>query len=299
MKPAQKVLVLGATGMLGHMLFSVLSENDAFQTYATVRKSEDLYQHVRPRMHARILSCVDANDFDSIRRTLASLHPDVVINCIGIIKQHQMANDPVVSITVNSLFPHLLSNECGAIGARLIHISTDCVFSGAKGLYTEQDPSDAIDLYGRTKFLGEVNAPHCTTLRSSIIGHELSTSHGLLEWFLKSENNVRGYSKAIFSGFPTIEFSRIIADYVLPNPELSGLYHVSSNPISKYELLKLIGARYDKAVTIQRYDGIVCDRSLNSEKFQAATGYAAPSWTHLITLMHRDARGRSYQLGGK
>jgi dTDP-4-dehydrorhamnose reductase len=298
MKPAQKVLVLGATGMLGHMLFSVLSENNAYATYATVRNTDALYLHLRPKLHARILPGIDANEFTAIHRTLTSLRPNVVVNCIGIIKQQKQANDPIISIKANSLLPHLLSNACSAIGARLIHISTDCVFSGMKGLYTEQDPSDAIDLYGRTKILGEVNAPHCTILRSSIIGHELSTSHGLLEWFLRSKSAVRGYSKVKFSGFPTIEFSKIIADYVIPNTELSGLYHVSSEPISKYELLKLIAVRYDKPVTIQPYDGIICDRSLNSEKFKAATGYCAPSWEHLITRMHRDACSRSYQFGG-
>jgi dTDP-4-dehydrorhamnose reductase len=298
MKPAQKVLVLGATGMLGHMLFSVLSENDDLKTYATVRKADVLNQHVRPQIRARILPGVDANDFTSIHRVLTSLHPDVVINCIGIIKQQSQANDPVISISINSLLPHLLSKACGAIGARLIHISTDCVFSGTKGFYTEQDHSDAIDLYGRSKFIGEVDAPHCVTLRSSMIGHELCTSHGLIEWFLRAQNTVQGYSKVIFSGFPTNEFSRIIADYVIPNTELSGLYHVSSEPISKYDLLKLIGQRYDKPVTIQPYNGIVCDRSLNSERFKAATGYCAPSWKQLITQMHRDASFRSYQFGG-
>lgn len=295
----KKVLVLGATGMLGHVLLSFLSEKTFYRVFATVRNPGRHFSLLSPLAGVKIYEGVDAGQFDTVHRVLSALCPDVVINCIGIVKQHPLAEDPIASITVNALFPHLLSKACSEIGSRLIHISSDCVFSGTKGNYTEQYSPDPADLYGRSKFLGEVSCSHCTTLRSSLIGHELESSHGLLEWFLSRKGPVNGYSKAIFSGFPTIEFSRIISDYVIPNTNISGVYHVSAQPISKYELLKLIAERYGKAVAVIPDDSMACDRSLDSTRFQAITGYAAPLWNQLIAQMHDDAITRPYYHGGK
>ncbi len=245
-----KVLILGAAGMLGHKLFTLLSECDNLKVDATVRSLEES-RWFSQELLAKIYENVDVDNFDTVIRVIADLKPDVVINCIGIIKQMAAAQDPIISISINALFPHRLALACKAADARMIHISTDCVFDGAKGNYSENDQSDAADLYGRTKFLGEVYYPHCVTLRTSIIGHELKGKHGLIEWFLAQKGKVRGFINAIYSGFPTVEIARIISEYVIPNPDLKGLYHVSSNPISKYDLLKLVSERYKKSIEVE------------------------------------------------
>jgi len=284
----KKVLIFGATGMLGYSLFRQLSQLKNLEVHATVRGLEGLSSWFDSKLLVNIRENVDADNFDSILRILADIKPEAVINCIGIIKQLQMANDPIISININSLFPHRLALACAASDARLIHISTDCVFRGTMGNYTENDYSDATDLYGRTKFLGEVYYPHCITLRTSIIGHELKGKYGLIEWFLAQNEKARGFTKAIYSGFPTVEIARIIADYVIPNRDLTGLYHVSSDAISKYELLCLVAKQYGKKTKIERYDDFVCDRSLDSSRFRNATGYKPPSWPELIDKMYQD-----------
>lgn len=170
----------------------------------------------------------------------------------------------------------------------MIHISTDCVFSGTKGNYTESDVSDATDLYGRTKYLGEVEYPHCVTLRTSIIGHELRTDLSLVDWFLNQTGTVKGFTKAIYTGFPTVEMERIITNHVIPNEDLRGTYHVSSAPISKYDLLSLVKSVYRKQIDIEKFDNFVLDRSLDSSKFQLVTGYKPPSWDTMVEDMYAD-----------
>jgi dTDP-4-dehydrorhamnose reductase len=231
---------------------------------------------------------VDADNFDTVIRALASIQPDVVINCIGLIKQLPIASDPLSAITVNAQLPHRISLISRAAGARMIHISTDCVFNGMNGNYTEDDLSSAEDLYGQTKYLGEVSYPHCVTLRTSIIGHELKGRYGLIDWFLGQQGIIRGFTKAIYTGFPTMELARVISDYILPNEELNGVYHVSTDPISKYELLKLVAEKYGKRITIEPYDDFALDRSLDSSRFRSLTGYVTPTWSHLVDAMYHD-----------
>lgn len=291
----KKIVILGATGMLGHTLFARLSEQKNLDVYATARNKEALSQWFTPRLLEKIFSDVDADNFVSIVKILGEVKPDTVINCIGIIKQLPEAQDPIASITMNALFPHRLAAACKAARARMIHISTDCVFSGDKGNYTEKDRPDAVDLYGRTKLLGEVEYPHCITLRTSIIGHELKGKHGLIEWFLSQEGKVRGFTHAIYSGFPTVEMARIISEYVIPNKDVKGLYHVSSHPISKYDLLRLVAERYGKKIEIEQYDDFCCDRSLDSGRFRSLTGYNPPSWPELVEKMYHDMHGNSEQ----
>lgn len=281
----RKVLVLGATGMLGHTLVRKLSGRGDMEIHASCRSLAGFPDSSAWSLGERLHVGVDADNFDSVLQVLAKIQPDVVINCIGIIKQIEAAQNPLISITINALFPHRLALACKVAGSRLIHISTDCVFDGRKGNYKEDDPSDAIDLYGRSKFLGEVAEPHCITLRTSIIGHELKGGYGLIDWFLAQEGTVRGYTKAIYTGFPTVEMARIIADYVIPNRELSGLCQVSSAPISKFDLLRLVAKRYGKRIEIKPYDGFVCDRSLDSARFRAMTGYVPPSWPEMVETM--------------
>jgi len=217
---------------------------------------------------------------------LHQIRPDVIVNCIGLTKHKAGAEDPLSAIPINTLLPHRLAKICSSLGSRLVHISTDCVFSGEKGSYTESDFSDARDVYGKSKALGEINSPNAITLRTSIIGHELNSAYGLLEWFLSQDVKCRGFRCAIFSGLPTIVLAKIIRDVVIPAKKLSGIYHVAASPINKYDLLKLIASEYGKAISISPDDTFVVDRSLSAAKFNADTGYLAPEWPELIRLMH-------------
>ncbi|WP_407313718.1 dTDP-4-dehydrorhamnose reductase family protein [Desulfosporosinus sp. SB140] len=290
-----KVLILGGSGMLGHALFRFLSEDLRFEVYTSARSSKELSNWLPTERKKMVLQNVDIHHEDSLVKVFSEVKPDLVLNCIGIIKQVAEAQDPLTTITTNALLPHRIALLCGAAGARMIHVSTDCVFDGKKGSYTERDFSDATDLYGRTKFLGEVDYPHCVTLRTSIIGHELKGSYGLVEWFLKQEDAVCGFRKAIFSGFPTVELARIIRDYVIPHPEMTGLYHVSSHPITKYDLLKLIAEQYGKKVLIEPDNSVQIDRSLDSARFRTLTGYNPPAWRDLVHEMYKDYLQGPYQ----
>ena len=193
---------------------------------------------------------------------------------------------PLAAIPVNAVLPHRLARLCALAGARLIHLSTDCVFAGDKGMYREDDLPDAQDVYGRTKLLGEVDYPHALTLRTSIIGHELASHHSLVCWFLSQHGPVRGYSQAIFSGLPTVEIARVIDKYVLDRPELHGLYHLSAEPIDKLSLLQLVAKTYGKENEITEDRSMVIDRSLDSTRFRSATGYRPEPWPDLIRRMH-------------
>lgn len=284
----KKILILGGTGMLGHTLFTHLSGHGDYDVYATARVAAELPFWFPPSLLKKIRTGVDADNFDTVIRALAAIQPDIVINCIGLIKQSDTAKDPLSAITINSQLPHRISLICRVNNARMIHISTDCVFNGTKGDYSEEDIADAQDLYGRTKLLGEVSYSHCLTLRTSIIGHELKGYLGLVEWFLSQRQQVRGFIRAIFSGLTTIELAEIIRRHVLPNDELQGVLHVSSAPISKFDLLQLIAARYRRALKIEADSEFTIDRSLNSELFRQLTGYQPPSWPDLIEKMHDD-----------
>ena len=280
-----RVLVLGASGMLGNTVFRLFAQSPSFLTMGSLR-SINLLRYFAKGLHNRVICGVDVENLDSLEGLFAKSRPDVVINCIGLVKQLAGADDPLAVIPINALLPHRLARLCEVSGARLVHISTDCVFSGVKGMYTEADVSDAKDLYGRSKCLGEVDYPHAITLRTSIIGHELAGSQSLLCWFLAQQGGVRGFRRAIFSGLPTVELALVIRDYVIPRPELHGLYHVSAKAINKYELLRLIANVYGKSVEIYPDDQLVTDRSLVSTLFCQATDYQPKEWSELIQLMH-------------
>lgn len=279
-----KVLVLGASGMLGNAMLRELAATPGLDVLGTAR-SQNVFKHFEPALCQRITAGVDVENTDALMCLFAEVRPSVVINCIGLVKQLAQADDPLQALPINSLLPHRLSRLCELAGARLVHVSTDCVFSGHQGLYSESSAPDAEDLYGRSKLLGEVSYPHTVTLRTSIIGHELGSAHGLVEWFLAQQGKVNGYRKAIFSGLPTVELARVIRDFVLPNPALAGLFHVAAEPINKYELLKLIATVYDKNIRIEPDDRLVIDRSLNADRFRDVTGYVAPPWPALVAQM--------------
>lgn len=274
--------------MLGHTLFRCLAEDPGFDVYATVRSKRELEEWLPQEQRKKLLDNVDVLQTEALVKAFAQVKPDWVINCIGVIKQAPVIQDPLQTITINALLPHRIALLCEAVGARMIHISTDCVFDGKKGNYTERDQASAVDLYGKSKYLGEVSYPHCITLRTSIIGHELKGSYGLVEWFLGQKQSVSGYKNAIYSGFPTVELARIIAAYVIPNSEMTGLYHVSSAPVSKYELLKLIATQYGCGIEIMAEEQFRIDRSLDSSLFRSQTGYQPPSWPELVAGMHAD-----------
>jgi dTDP-4-dehydrorhamnose reductase len=282
-----RVLILGGAGMLGHKLWQTCRRR--FDTWITVRAGYGQYARYEIFDPQRTIGGVEAADFDALVRALAEVKPAAVVNCIGIIKQLKAARDPIASLSINSLFPHRLANLCRSAGARLVHISTDCVFSGRKGMYTESDVSDAQDLYGRSKFLGEVSSPGCLTLRTSIIGRELSGQNGLVEWFLSNRGGkVRGFTKAIYTGLTTTALARIIADVLEIYVDLSGLHHVSSAPISKFELLTLVNRTYNLGIGIEPDADVVCDRSLDSTCFRQAVGWQPQSWEAMLDEMHQD-----------
>jgi dTDP-4-dehydrorhamnose reductase len=285
-----KILILGGSGMLGHRLWMNLQKEH--EVWVTVRQTSSPFPEQAEFPAKYVRTDVDASNFDQVTRALASIQPDLVINCIGLIKQMgHLARDPIISISLNALLPHRISLICRAAKIRMIHISTDCVFSGKKGHYQENDQSDAEDLYGRSKFLGEVAyPPHSITLRTSIIGRELKTRLGLIEWFLsqKDKDTIRGYKRAIFTGFTTDELSRIIMNKVIPNPELTGLYHVSSDPINKYDLLQIANQAFGRNINILPDEDFFMDRSLDSTRFRQVTGYQPPSWLEMIQEMAKD-----------
>ena len=281
------VLILGASGMLGHKISQILSKK--MDVVCSFRNDPDISIKNLVFKKQEIICDVDANDVKTVFSAIESVNPDVVVNCIGIVKQLPEAKDSIQSIKINALFPHQVAKICREKGIRFIHISTDCVFSGKNGNYLESDFADADDLYGRTKYLGEVTEPGCLTLRTSIVGRELKGSNGLFEWFFSQNGKqVDGYKKAVFNGLTTNTLSEIICELILNHPKLEGLYHVSSEPVDKYSLLSLVKEKYGLNIQIVPDESVVCDKSLNSQKFKEDTGISIPLWPDMIGEIYLD-----------
>jgi dTDP-4-dehydrorhamnose reductase len=278
-----KIMVLGGSGMLGHRLWMDLSKQH--EVWVTVRTPESSMPDLPGVDRGHIRPNVDMLDFDNVIRAFASIRPELVINCVGLVKQHPMSNDPLSAIELNARLPHRLSLVCSTGGIRLIHISTDCVFSGRAGSYTENSISDAEDLYGKSKALGEVSYPHTLTIRTSIIGRELRTRLGLTEWFLSQKGPVKGFTNAIFSGFTTQAFAKVLLDYIIPRADLNGVWQVSSDAISKYDLLCLMKGSYHRDIEIIPDGAFMCDRSLDSKRFRTKTSFLPSSWPAMIEEM--------------
>ncbi len=273
--------------MLGHKLVQRL--NDKFEVWSTQRKHLSPDKYLNIFLPEKTIYGVNAEIFKTVKKSIAQANPDVIVNAIGVIKQNQSSNNVVKNLIVNSILPHRLANLAQLNNIRLINISTDCVFSGTKGNYRESDVTDALDLYGKSKFLGEVSAENCLTLRTSIIGRELKTNHSLVEWFLsQAGKKVKGYKNAIFSGFPTVILADIIADLIAKNKKLYGLYHVSSQPISKFDLLTLLKKAYQIKIEIEPFEEFKIDRSLNSAKFRRETNFQPMSWNEMVKKMAED-----------
>jgi dTDP-4-dehydrorhamnose reductase len=285
-----KVTVLGASGMLGHKMLQGL--RSAFPSTTAImrrRKTTPPFCHIDLFRGSAVCDGVDCLDTEVLHRTLAGIQPDFIVNCAGIIKQRPQANDAVASLEINALLPHRLAAWADEWGGRVIHFSTDCVYSGARGGYTEEDPSDAQDLYGRSKFPGEVAAENALTLRTSMIGREIEEHRSLLEWFLAQKGrSVRGYRRVIYSGVTTNHLADLVTAIIRDSPELSGLYQVASAPLSKYELLCLLRDAYSADIVIEPDDQEVSDRSMRGDKLRRAIGYVAPSWGELAQQLAAD-----------
>jgi dTDP-4-dehydrorhamnose reductase len=284
-----RILILGGDGMLGHRLLRHLARNH--EVRVTVRQPLEAYRSYRLFDRANTFDEVDAREPGALPGVIGEFAPDAVINAVGVIKQRRDAQDGVLSVQVNSLFPHLLARLCEARGARLVHLSTDCVFSGGKGNYTETDRPDPVDVYGFSKLLGEVIRPHALTLRTSMIGTELARKTGLVEWFLSQRGKmIKGYRKAIFSGFTTAELARVIERLVTSHPQAAGLYHVSAAPISKFDLLSRLNDRLDLGIRIEPDEAVALNRSLDSSRFRGEFGYAPPSWDAMLDELASEIR---------
>lgn len=286
-----RVLILGGDGMLGHHLILELSRSH--DVVCTLRRDPADYTQFGIFTAQNSLTGIDARDTGRLLEAINTVRPDVVVNAIGIVKQQPTSSDVLQSLEVNAVLPHRLAATCQEMGARLIHISTDCVFAGDRGNYGEDDIADAVDTYGRTKHLGEVVGANCLTLRTSMIGLELHRKRSLIEWYLAQSGTIRGFSRAIYSGLTTLELSRVIGMLITRFPELSGVYQVVSEPISKYDLLAQLNtllARDDLA--IERDDNFFCDRSMKGDLFEAATGYRAPTWDSMLGELAATIRQR-------
>jgi dTDP-4-dehydrorhamnose reductase len=277
-----KILVLGSSGMIGRTMFHVLAQRSGWQVFGSVRAKA--FEGTAP---GPVVAGIDLTNHDHLERLFGQARPEVVINCAGLTKHLPEGNTPIPALAMNALLPHRLAQLCVIAKARLIHVSTDCVFSGDVGNYKEQDATDAADVYGKTKALGEIATGGAVTLRTSTIGHEHGTHFGLLEWFL-AQTQCKGFRHAIFSGLPSVEFARVVRDIVIPDLSLSGLYHVGASPIDKLTLLQLIARIYQKDIAIAIDETFRINRSLNTDKFAAVTGYSAPAWPELIEAMYKD-----------
>lgn len=281
-----KVLVLGGDGMLGHHLLKSLSS--MHEVKVTLRQDHSAYLIFELFSESNSFFGIDVRSLEGLTEVCAEFKPQAVINAVGIVKQRSTAKESIPSLEINSLLPHRLAVLCRAIGARLIHLSTDCVYSGSKGNYRDDDPSDAEDLYGKTKYLGELYESHCLTLRTSIIGRELSRRKSLFEWFMAQEGKVKGFRNAIYNGFTTIEMARIIDMMLVQHPEACGVWQVSSEPIDKCTLLELIKAKTGKQIEIVPDESFVCDRTLDSTRFRTTFAYAPPTWETMISELAKE-----------
>jgi dTDP-4-dehydrorhamnose reductase len=286
-----RILILGGDGMLGHQLLRHFE--DRFDTRVTLR--QDLGSYARYGLfHAgNSYAGIDVRYTEPLIEAVSSFRPQAVVNAVGIVKQQAMAKESIPSLEINALMPHRLALVCRLLGARLVHMSTDCVFTGNKGRYTEDDISDASDLYGRSKFLGEVRDEGCITLRSSIIGLELARKTSLIEWYLAQRGRISGFDRAIYTGFSTAEMARAVERILVQHADLSGVWHVASAPISKYALLKMLNQKLGRTdLSIDRDDTFVCDRSLDARRFNLQTGYVPPSWDAMLDELAQQIRER-------
>lgn len=284
----QRILILGGAGTLGHKLWQVLPSKFP-DTFVSIRKNREFYAKTGLFAGPKVVDGLDLRDFNRLGSLLEELKPSVIVNCAGVTLRSKEALDKNSAISVNALLPHRLADWCSRSGSRLIHFSTVCVFDGKAGGYTEDSRPDARDLYGMTKILGDVNASFALTLRSSFIGREIFGGTELLEWFLAQKGKkIKGFTKAMFTGLTTNKLAELVADLIENHPGLNGLYHVSSETVSKYDLLRLMKEAYGLEVQIEPDDSFECRRDLDGERFAKAVGFACPPWRRLMAEMVAD-----------
>ncbi|MDA8130467.1 MAG: SDR family oxidoreductase [Elusimicrobia bacterium] len=283
-----RILILGGAGTLGHKLWQVLPARFP-HTFVSMRKKRDFYAKTGLFDVPNVIDGLDLRDFSAVGKMLDELRPSVIVNCAGVTLRSKEALDRNSAISINALLPHRLAEWCSRSGSRLIHFSTVCVYDGKKGGYTEEDPPDARDLYGITKALGDVNAPFALTLRSSFIGREIFAGTELLEWFLAQKGNkIKGFRRALFTGLTTNRLAALVGDLIEKHPLLNGLYHVSSEIVSKYDLLLMMREAYKLDVEIEPEEGFEMRRDLNGDRFASAAGFVCPTWKQLMTEMASD-----------
>jgi dTDP-4-dehydrorhamnose reductase len=288
-----RILIVGGDGMLGHQLLRTLSPGH--EVRVTLRRPVAAYRELQLFSERNAIGDVDARNIDRVADVIKTVAPEAVVNCVGLVKQRPNAKSSALAIQINALFPQQLRDVCEDAGARLIHFSTDCVFSGRTGNYRESDSPDATDVYGRSKLLGEVDHAPGLTLRTSIIGLELSHHASLIEWFLAQRGAIKGFRRAIYTGITTMEMGRLVDRLLARHRDLHGVWHVASQPISKYDLLvKLASALGRTDIEIVPDDAFECDRSLRADAFRAATGYEPPSWDDMLAELAGEVRRRKH-----
>lgn len=285
------IAIIGASGLIGHMLYRQLSQRFDRVVPLLHGRVEDAPTSV-PFVEGGAVGEVDVDDFDQLVGVLRGIRADVVLNCAGITKRRAEIHDPVRAIAINALFPHRLASWAAPRGVRVIHFSTDCVFDGASGPYTEESPPTAKDAYGTTKALGEIKAPGSLTIRSSFIGRELAHHTELLDWFLQQAGRIHGFANVYYSGISTIEMARIVGDMLVEHPDLTGLYQLAMpTPISKYDLLTLARRAFDRDVEIIPDHDVFSMPTLDGSRLAAVVDLGLPSWTEMMEELAAD---RSY-----
>jgi dTDP-4-dehydrorhamnose reductase len=291
-----RVLIFGGTGMLGHKLLQKLNRD--FDVYGTVRREFDFSKAIPCWAASGVVTNVAVEYRASVARAIRTVRPDAVVNCIASPPWVQTREELRGCIAVNARFPLDLAALCHSAGARLIHIGSDGVFAGTRGNYTECDPCDATDAYGKAKFLGEVSGPNCVTLRLSLIGRDIrQPKSGLLEWLLSQQGrSIKGYRRSLFSGLTSCALAQVIRRVLAEHSGLSGVFHVASSPVSKLALLEAIRDRFALRIGIEPDDSVAYDRSLDGSAFERRTGIKPPSWPEMLDELYEDSR--CYAPGG-
>jgi len=285
---SMKIIILGCSGLLGNTITKYFLGINDFETYPIIRDSSKI-KFFGKNFYKNFIEIKNVFDLSGFEKKIKPLRADIIINCLGVTNKFFSKNPNMIQnfIKINSLFPHQLYQLCSELNIRLIHFSSDCIFSGKKGSYSEFDIPDPIDIYGKSKLLGELDYEKCLTIRKSVIGHEILSKNGLLEWFIDQKNDVKGFKKVLFSGLTTLELSRILEKHIIPMNDLNGIINVTGKSITKYDLLKKIAKFYKKSIKVIPDESVEIDRSLDGSNFTRLSGYSPKSWDELIISMHQ------------
>lgn len=279
-----RVLILGADGMIGHKMA---------QTFAKYPIDLGLNSRYNSKFIRKIFPKASIFEYDLNKKKIEQLlnyyNPEFIINAVGITIRRGACGDQKTNY-INAILPREIDTWCMSNNKKQIHFSTDCVFSGKKGNYSDFDLTDADDSYGKTKGLGEINSDNTLTIRSSMIGRELFNNTELLEWVVKHKNQkINGFDNAVYSGVTTLWMSKTVYKIIKNLPKLSGIWNVSSRPISKYELIKKINDQFMLNIDIVRDSSFYSNKSLNSNRFFSETNFEIPNWDDMLSELYRDS----------